>query len=68
MGLPRKLKNINAYGAGTSYLGVIGEFEEPKLSIATDDWRGAACPVRSRWTRASKLSRRPPPWAATRLN
>lgn len=44
MGLPRKLKNINAYGAGTSYLGVIGEFEEPKLSIATDDWRGGGMP------------------------
>ncbi|PTR05478.1 MULTISPECIES: phage major tail tube protein [unclassified Novosphingobium] len=41
MGLPRKLKNINAYGANTSWLGVIGEFEEPKLAIATDDWRGA---------------------------
>lgn len=40
MGLPRKLKNINAYGANTSYLGTIGEFEEPKLAIATDDWRG----------------------------
>ena len=40
MGLPRKLKNINAYGANTSYLGTLGEFEEPKLAIATDDWRG----------------------------
>ncbi|MDK4806071.1 MAG: phage major tail tube protein [Novosphingobium aromaticivorans] len=40
MGLPRKLKNINAYGANTSYLGVIGEYEEPKLALSTDDWRG----------------------------
>jgi len=40
MGLPRKLKNINAYGAGMSWLGVIGEFEEPKLALSTNDWRG----------------------------
>ncbi|WP_337846873.1 phage major tail tube protein [Sphingomonas sp.] len=40
MGLPRKLKNCNAFADGMSYLGVIGEFEEPKLAIATDDWRG----------------------------
>lgn len=40
MGLPRKLKNANAFVDGGSYLGVIGEFEEPKLAIATDDWRG----------------------------
>lgn len=40
MGLPRKLVNINAYIDGESYLGRIAEFEEPKLAIATDDWRG----------------------------
>jgi P2 family phage contractile tail tube protein len=40
MGLPRTLKNCNAYVDGGSYLGIIGEFEEPKLAIATDDWRG----------------------------
>ncbi|MCY1672128.1 phage major tail tube protein [Novosphingobium sp. SL115] len=40
MGLPRKLKNANAFVDGESYLGIIGEFEEPKLVIATDDWRG----------------------------
>jgi P2 family phage contractile tail tube protein len=44
MGLPSKLKDINAYGANTSFLGVIAEFEEPKLSIATDDWRGGGMP------------------------
>lgn len=40
MGLPRTLVNINAYAAGMSYLGVISEFEQPKLAIATEDWRG----------------------------
>lgn len=40
MGLPRKLVNINAYADGLSFLGQIAEFEEPKLAIATDDWRG----------------------------
>jgi hypothetical protein len=65
MGLPRKLKNINAYGANTSYLGVIGEYEEPKLALSTDDWRGAACSARSRSTRASKRWRPRSPWAAT---
>jgi hypothetical protein len=64
MGLPSKLKDINAYGANTSFLGVIAEFEEPKLSIATDDWRGGG-PARSRSTRASKRWRPPSPWAAT---
>lgn len=40
MGYPRKLKNMNGFVDGGSYLGVIAEFDEPKLAIATDDWRG----------------------------
>jgi len=44
MGLPRKLKNLNAFVDGASYLGVIAEFEEPKLAIATEDWRGGGMP------------------------
>lgn len=40
MGLPRKLKNMNAFVDGESYLGVIAEFEEPQLAIATEEWRG----------------------------
>ena len=40
MGLARKLKNCNAFADGDSYLGVISEFDEPKLAIETDDWRG----------------------------
>lgn len=44
MGLPRKLKNINAYGANTSYLGTIGEYEEPKIAAINDDWRAGGMP------------------------
>jgi len=40
MGVPRKLVNCNAYVEGESYLGVISEFEQPKLAIATEDYRG----------------------------
>lgn len=40
MGLPRKLKNLNLYVDGGSYLGEIGQFEEPALAIATEEWRG----------------------------
>lgn len=49
MGLPRKLKNCNAYVDGEGYLGVIAEFEEPKLAIATDDMRngGMLGPVKT---------------------
>lgn len=40
MGLPRKLKNMNAFVDGRSFLGVIAEFEEPKLAIKTEEYRG----------------------------
>jgi P2 family phage contractile tail tube protein len=40
MGIPRKLKNLNAFVQGGSYLGIIGEFTQPKLAIAMEDWRG----------------------------
>ncbi len=40
MGLPRNLVNINAYKNGVGYLGVISEFEQPKLAIETEDYRG----------------------------
>lgn len=39
MGLPRTLVNINAYADGIGYLGVISEFEQPKLAISTEDYR-----------------------------
>lgn len=44
MGLPRKLKNCNAFANGMNYLGVVAEFEEPKLEIDTDEWRGGGMP------------------------
>jgi len=40
MGMPRKLININAFTNGLSHLGEIAEFEEPKIAITTEDWRG----------------------------
>lgn len=40
MGLPRKLKNLNTYVDGEGFLGTVAEFEEPKLAIATEEWRG----------------------------
>lgn len=40
MGLPRTLVNINAYADGVSYLGIVSEFEQPKLAISTEEWRG----------------------------
>lgn len=41
MGIPSKLKNLNAYVDGGSYIGIVGEYEEPKLALALEDWRGA---------------------------
>ena len=40
MGLPRKLINMNAFVDGEGYLGIVSEFEQPKLAIATEDHRG----------------------------
>lgn len=40
MGLPRKLKNLNAFVDGASYLGTVAQFEQPALAIATEEWRG----------------------------
>lgn len=40
MGLPRILKNMNTFVDGGSYLGVTSEFEQPKLALSTEDWRG----------------------------
>lgn len=40
MGIPKKLKNLNAHVDGTGYLGEVAEFEQPALAIATEDYRG----------------------------
>lgn len=44
MGLPRTLVNLNAYVDGGSYLGVIMKFDEPKLAIAMEEYRGGGMP------------------------
>lgn len=44
MGLPRKLKNLNAYADGASYLGEVASFEEPALAIAMEEYRGGGMP------------------------
>lgn len=40
MSLPRKLKNMNAYVDGASYIGIIGEYTEPKLALNMEEFRG----------------------------
>lgn len=40
MGLPRKLINMNSYIDGEGFLGVVAEYEEPKIVIATEEYRG----------------------------
>lgn len=40
MSLPRKLKNMNAYVDGGSYIGIIAEYVEPKLAIKMEEYRG----------------------------
>lgn len=40
MGLPRKLKNLNAFIDGESFLGIVSEFTQPKLALKTEEYRG----------------------------
>lgn len=40
MGFPSKLKNMNLFGDGESYLGVAAEVTVPKLTMKMEDWRG----------------------------
>ncbi len=40
MGIPKKLKNLNAHVDGQGYIGRVTEFEEPPLSLATEEYRG----------------------------
>lgn len=40
MGLPSKLKNFNLFNDGNNYIGVIGEFTQPKIAHAMEEWRG----------------------------
>lgn len=40
MALPKKLKLMNLYVEGSSYLGQVGEVTLPKLGRKFEDWRG----------------------------
>lgn len=40
MGVPSKLKNMNLFLNGESFIGVAGEVTLPKLSLKTEEWRG----------------------------
>jgi len=41
MGLPRKLKNLNLFNDGETYIGTVSSLELPKLTRKHEDWRGA---------------------------
>ena len=41
MALPSKLKSMNLFNDGTSFIGQIGEVAIPKLARKFEDWRGA---------------------------
>lgn len=41
MGLPTKLKNMNLFNDGNSYVGQIAEVSIPKLARKFEGWRGA---------------------------
>lgn len=47
MGFPSKLKDMNFFGDGTTFRGVISEVTLPKLTMKLEDWRsgGMAGPV-----------------------
>lgn len=40
MALPRKLKNLNLFNDGNTYIGQIAEVTLPKLTRKMEDWRG----------------------------
>jgi uncharacterized protein len=40
MALPRKLKNLNLFNEGRSYLGEVSAFTPPKLTRKLEDYRG----------------------------
>lgn len=48
-GLPRKLKNMNLFNDGNSYLGEVGSVTLPVLGRSFEDWRGGGmnAPVKS---------------------
>jgi len=40
MAFPRKLKDMNLFNEGFSYLGEVSSVTLPKLTLKTEDWRG----------------------------
>ena len=40
MAMPRKLKNMNLFNNGLTYMGQVGEVTLPKLTRKMEDWRG----------------------------
>lgn len=44
MALPKKLKMMDLFNEGNSYLGQTGEVTIPKLSRKLEDWRGGGMP------------------------
>ena len=40
MALPRKLKNLNLFNDGVTYIGQLGEVTLPKLTRKMEEWRG----------------------------
>lgn len=40
MAMPRKLKNLNLFNDGNTYIGQVGEVTLPKLTRKMEDWRG----------------------------
>lgn len=40
MAMPRKLKNLNLFNDGNSYIGQVAEVTLPKLTRKMEDWRG----------------------------
>ena len=40
MAMPRKLKNLNLFNDGDTYIGQVGEVTPPKLARKLESWRG----------------------------
>lgn len=49
MALPKKLKMMNLFNEGNSYLGQTGEVTMPKLGRKFEDWRGGGMDGNIKW-------------------
>lgn len=57
MALPRKLKYLNMFNDGLSYMGVVESVTLPKLTRKLEKYRGGGMPGRCRLTLASMTMR-----------